>query len=315
MSVCVAAYNAERWLAETLASVEAQTYPSVEAVVVDDGSTDGTLAVARRFEGPGVRVLTQPNGGACAARNRAVAAARGAYVQFLDADDVLHPEKIERQVRRLEAEPGAVATGPWVRFAGDVADADHDWRGPDFRDFEPASDWLVQSWSGCGTMPTVVWLTPRAIVKAAGPWNEGLLRNQDGEFFTRVLVHARKVAFCDGAWSYYRASGSGSVSARKHEAALRSLYDANALCERALLAHRDDAAARHACSGLWQLFLFTAYPAVPDLTRRAEDRIRQLGGMYQEPGLSRPFKSVRDLVGWKPALRLQRLYDRLRYAT
>ena len=315
VSVLVAAYNAEPWIAETLASVTGQTHANTELVVVDDGSTDGTLALARQFEGPRVRVIAQDNQGACAARNRAFAEAQGDVIQFLDADDVLHPEKIERQVRRLAEAPAAsVAVGPWVRFSGSAADADRSWRGPDWQDYEPATDWLVQAWEGRGTMPTVVWLTPRGLVEAAGPWNETLLRNQDGEFFTRVVVHAQKLLFAEDAWSFYRSSGAGSVSARSGEDALRSLYDATVLCEAALLRRLDTPQTRRACSGLWQQFLFTAYPLIPALTRYAEARIEELGGMYQTPGVSRPLRVVRDVIGWKPALRLHRAYHRLRHS-
>lgn len=316
VSILIGAYNAEPWIAETLASAAGQTYPNVEVVLVDDGSTDGTLQVARQFEAERVRVVSQRNQGACAARNRAFAESRGDFVQYLDADDILHPEKLERQLNRLADEPeGTVATGPWVRFRGAVDAADHTQRAPDFRDFEPATDWLIEAWEGRGTIPAFAWLTPRALAEEAGPWNEGLLRNQDGEYFARVVVRARKLAFCEGAWGYYRSSGSGSVSRRVNEDALRSLYHSIALCERVLLDHRDDPAARRACSGLWQQFLFTAYPAVPDLTDRAEARVQELGGMYRKPGVSRPLRLVRDVVGWKPALRLHKLYHRLRHAS
>ena len=89
VSVLTAAYNAEPWLASGLG----ETHPNLEVFVVDDGSTDGTLAVARRFEGDRVRVVAQENRGACEARNRALREARGDYLQFLDADDLFHPGK------------------------------------------------------------------------------------------------------------------------------------------------------------------------------------------------------------------------------
>lgn len=314
VSILITAYNAEPWLAETLASATGQTWPNVEVVVVDDGSTDGTLAVARRFASETVKVIHQENAGACAARNRALAEAQGAFIQYLDADDLLAPDKIERQMRHLATEPpDTIATGPWSRFYNDDLSTATQTSAPDWRDYEPATDWLVQSWEGRGTIPTFAWLIPRAVVERAGPWNGSLLRNQDGEYVARLLVEARKIAFVEEAWGYYRSGLADSVSKRTSEAALRSLYEANALCERALLRHRDTPETRRACAGLWQQFLFAAYPDVPDLVRRAEARVEELGGMYRKPGVSRPFRPVRDYVGWKPALRLQRLYQRLRY--
>src|SRR5262245_15362018 len=89
VSVLIPAYNAESWIADTIQSALAQTWPCKEVVVVDDGSTDGTLAVARRFASKNVLVVTQENQGAAAARNRAFSLCQGDYVQWLDADDLL----------------------------------------------------------------------------------------------------------------------------------------------------------------------------------------------------------------------------------
>ena len=317
VSVLITAYNAEPWIAETLGSAVGQTWRTLEVVVVDDGSTDGTLDVIRTIAGEHtdvVRVVAQENRGACAARNRALTEARGDFIQYLDADDLIEPDKIERQMRQLETEPhGTIAAGPWVRFYGDdPSTVDKTQRGPDWRDYEPATDWLVQSWEGQGTIPSFAWLTPRHVVEQAGSWNEGLLRNQDGEYFARVLINARKIAFVEGAWGYYRSGQAGSVSKRMSDAALRSLFDSTVLCEQALLAARDTERTRRAVAGLYQQFLFTAYPAVPDLVKQAEARVEELGGMYRSPGVSRPFRPVRDLIGWKPALQLQYLYQRFR---
>ena len=173
VSILITSYNAEPWIAETLDSAVNQTWPNTEVIVVDYGSTDGTLAIARRFEGANVRVIHQENRGACAARNRALAEAQGDFIQYLDADDLLEPDKIERQVRRLKEEPpGTVASGPWVRFYGAHPDrTDRPQGGPDWKNFEPAMDWLLQAWMGGGMMPPFAWMVPRGVVEQAGPWN------------------------------------------------------------------------------------------------------------------------------------------------
>src|SRR5262245_2017493 len=85
VSIVVPAYNAEPYLADTLRSALGQTWPRVEVVVVEDGSRDGTLAVARSFEGPNVRVLSKANAGAAAARNAGGQPAQGDSIQDLDA--------------------------------------------------------------------------------------------------------------------------------------------------------------------------------------------------------------------------------------
>lgn len=103
VSVIVPAYNAEAYLREALDSVFAQDWHAFEVIVVDDGSSDGTAAVARSFEQ--VRYIRQENAGAAAARNTALAAARGAFVANFDADDVLPPTRLSLQARYLLEHP------------------------------------------------------------------------------------------------------------------------------------------------------------------------------------------------------------------
>ncbi len=102
VSVVIPAFNAERYLGEALRSVLDQTRPADEILVVDDGSDDGTVAVAEGFAG--VRVLPGEHRGPGPTRNRGIAAARGVYVAFLDADDLWLPDKLEQQVAVLDTE-------------------------------------------------------------------------------------------------------------------------------------------------------------------------------------------------------------------
>ena len=101
VSILIPAHNADAWLPATIQSAVGQSWPNTEVIVVDDGSTDRTLACARTFESARVKVVTQPNQGAPAARNTAFALAQGDYIQWLDADDLLHPEKISAQMTRM----------------------------------------------------------------------------------------------------------------------------------------------------------------------------------------------------------------------
>jgi glycosyltransferase involved in cell wall biosynthesis len=104
VSVIIPAFNAEKWIKETLESVLTQTYGNIEVIVVDDGSNDGTPALAEQALAEDARshmLIQQPNQGAAAARNRGIEAASGDWIQFLDADDLLDRQKIEIQVERL----------------------------------------------------------------------------------------------------------------------------------------------------------------------------------------------------------------------
>jgi glycosyltransferase involved in cell wall biosynthesis len=119
VSVVVPAWNAEKTLAQTLQSAAAQTYEKLEILIVDDGSTDSTAHIAERFcaSDPRARLIRQPNGGQSSARNRGIEEARGAWIAPLDADDLWHPEKIERQLQTFaEAPPDVGLVYCWYRL-------------------------------------------------------------------------------------------------------------------------------------------------------------------------------------------------------
>lgn len=133
VTVVVPAWNAESTLAETLQSVHSQTYRNLEIIIVDDGSTDLTAEIAGEFCRADSRatLISQPNAGVAAARNRGIAEARGAWIAPVDADDLWHHTKIEKQVRaaaEAAEQPGFVYC--WHRFideAGNVVGS-----GPEF---------------------------------------------------------------------------------------------------------------------------------------------------------------------------------------
>jgi glycosyltransferase involved in cell wall biosynthesis len=134
VSVIIAAFNAEAYLKETCLSVLSQTYPTIELIVVDDGSTDGTAAVVRTLAASDsrIRLIQQENRGVAAARNAAIAQAAGEFIAPLDADDVWDRTKIARQVERLQAcGPGtgiAYCWWAWIDDRGAVLDRSPRWQ-------------------------------------------------------------------------------------------------------------------------------------------------------------------------------------------
>lgn len=119
VSIITPTYNASRWIIESMRSALAQSYPQIEFLLIDNGSTDDTVERARAVADERVRIMHEPARGPSAARNAGLAAARGSFIQFLDADDALDQGKIERQVALLEASGAGVAWGPFVRAADD----------------------------------------------------------------------------------------------------------------------------------------------------------------------------------------------------
>ena len=107
VTVATPAYNGERFIAEAIESVLGQSWPRVELIVVDDGSTDGTAGVVEGFAGEGVRLMRQANAGPAAARNAGIRAGSGEFVCYLDQDDRMTPRRIELQVGYLLEHPDA----------------------------------------------------------------------------------------------------------------------------------------------------------------------------------------------------------------
>src|ERR1700733_5965707 len=106
VSILIPAYNAERWIPFTLQSAVDQTWRRKEIIVINDGSTDGTAEIAKGFRSHGVSVVTTKNQGLSAAVNYGLRICQGDYIQELDANDILAPEKIEKQLPALHENDG-----------------------------------------------------------------------------------------------------------------------------------------------------------------------------------------------------------------
>lgn len=301
VSVLIPCFNAERYLAQTLEAVLAQTWPALEVIVVDDGSADGSAAVAEAFAPRGVTLIRQANAGAAAARNRAFAACRGDYIQFLDADDLIDPDKIALQMARLAGAPDHVASAEWGRF---YASPDETPFRPEtnWRDLAPV-DWLVESRrEGLGMLFPALWLAPRAVVERAGPWDERLTLGDDGEYFTRLVLASQGVLFCPGARARYRSGVPGSLSGAK---AWASAVLVNELCEAHVRAREDSERVRRGFALSWRHLAHAAYPYDPALAEDALARARALHPVELVPDGGPAFRLLSRLLGWRAARRLQ----------
>jgi len=310
VSICIPCHNAEHYVGETLECLLAQDFHPLEIIVVDDGSTDGSVEVLSSFRRRGVCVDRQSNVGASAARNRALTLSTGEFVKFLDADDLLSQGHIERQLYALRGVEHSVASAEWGRFFNDdlatfSLNPQSVWRSM------AGADWLVEAFRDAQPMMNPgLWLIPRALLDRTGGWDESLSLIDDFEFFTRVLCHAEEVSFTPGARLYYRSGIPGSLSSRKTRAAAESAFHAILKGTCHLLAYRSDAEARLSCANVMQNFLYTFYPDHPDLRAAMSARIAELGGSDLPPPGGPWFQSARRLIGWKAARRLQRAVGR-----
>lgn len=301
VSILIPAYNSGKWIADTLRSALVQTWDNKEIIVVDDGSKDDTLAIARQFEGPKVKVVRQENRGAAAARNAAFALCQGDYIQWFDADDLLSPDKIERQVKALgSVTVRTLLSCGWAYFLYRPSRASFV-PTPLWQDLTPA-DWLERKLSQNLHMQTATWLASRQLSEAAGPWDPTMYADDDGEYFCRVLLASDGVRFVPDAKVYYRAVGAGSLSYlgnsdRKLEAQWRSMQ----LHIAAMQALESGERARAACVRYLQNWLFFFDPERPDLVAEMQKKANELGGQLETPKFSWKYRWIEQLLGRKAA--------------
>lgn len=309
VSILIPACNADQWIADTIRSAQAQTWPRKEIIVVDDGSKDNTVAVARKFESGDVKIVTQSNQGAAAARNHLFSLAQGDFIQWLDSDDLLSPDKIARQMQVAESVgPRTLLSSGWGFFCHRPQKARFV-PSPLWENLTPL-EWLLRKWENNLFMQTGTWLTSRELSEAAGPWDARLKGDDDGEFFFRVIKASDGVRFVPDARVYYRISGASrlsyiSRSDKKMEAQLLGMK----LQIGYLRSMADDARVRAACVTYLQNWLINFYPNRMDLVKEAQQLAAELGGRLNPPDLSWKYRWLQKIFGWPAARAAQVNYN------
>ncbi|HSK39936.1 MAG TPA: glycosyltransferase, partial [Arenibaculum sp.] len=210
MRVCVIVpvLDGEAFIAQTLRSVLNQTRPPDEVIVVDNGSRDRSVEIARSFGGI-VRVIGAPHGGASAARNAGVAEATGEALMFLDADDLLGPTVLEELAAVLARRPGAIACCPWMRFER----VDGCWLAApaSCAPRRPGHDDLA-AWLTGWYHPPCSGLWSREAYEASGGWDPEVRVNTDGDVMMRALIKGVPLVPTEGGTAYYRRLPGDAVS-------------------------------------------------------------------------------------------------------
>ncbi|HEY1805454.1 MAG TPA: glycosyltransferase [Terracidiphilus sp.] len=315
VSILIPAYNAEAWIADTLRSAIAQTWERKEIIVVDDGSTDRTLAVARQFESNQVCVTSQRNQGAAATRNNLLSMSKGDYVQWLDADDLIPHDKTTRQMDATERAKSkrTLISGAWASFMHRPHRAQF-CPSPLWQDLLPA-EWLMRKMEFNAHMQTATWLVSRELAEAAGPWDTRLLGDDDGEFFCRVILASDGIQFVRESRVYYRDSGASSLSYIGHSnRKLEAQWLSMQLHIKYLRSLVDDDRARAACCTYIQNWAGIFYPERMDIFGQAEELVKSLGGELRIPQLSWKYSWIDAMFGRPQAKRAQTMLPRIKWA-
>ena len=205
VSILIPCYNAERFVGEAIESALAQSWATKEVVVVDDGSTDGSLEVIRSF-GDRIRYETGPNRGGNAARNRLLEMAEGEWLQYLDADDFLLPDKIERQMLFLQEHPDVdVVYSPSLMLYEQEGAA----RQEVLPIPEPRDPWALLALWKLPQTGSPLWR--REAVREVGAWTEEQPVCQEHELYLRLLKAGKRFAYDDEGGSVYRQWSDGTV--------------------------------------------------------------------------------------------------------
>ncbi len=315
VSILIPAYNAEPWIAATIKSALDQTWPRKEVVIVDDGSSDQTPAVARRFAAKGVSAVTQENQGAAAARNKAFTLAQGDYIQWLDADDLLAPDKIGRQMQTLKDCQGkrTLYSAGWGTFFYRTEKARFR-PSPLWADLSPV-EWLLRKMGQNCHMQTATWLVSRELTEAAGPWDTRLLGDDDGEYFCRVLKASVGVRFVPEAKVYYRHVGTKSLSyAIRSDKKLDAQFASMKLHIQYLRSLEESGRSRAACVRYLQKYMLDFCPERPDIVEQMEQLAVSLGGRLEAPRASWKYYWIQKTFGWRAAKHALILWPNLRNA-
>jgi glycosyltransferase involved in cell wall biosynthesis len=204
VTIIIPAFNAEKYIAESVESVLAQSHPVVECIVVDDGSTDRTAEIVESF-GDRVRLVRQANAERSAARNAGLALASGEYVGFLDADDLLLPGKVAEQVAFLEAHPEYDVVYSLVKYFRDGTNDRYTVRRP-----TPSGDILPQLiYTNFITMNSPLFR--RGAVERVAGFDVTFSRYEDWDFLLRLALTGSRFGFVDSFHAACRMHGDNTV--------------------------------------------------------------------------------------------------------
>ena len=304
VSIIIPAYNAAQTIVKTLDSVFAQTYKNLEVIVVNDGSTDDTLAVLKNYPNS-INVVSTENKGVSHARNLGFKYSKGDYIQYLDADDLLMSEKIEIQVQALTTQNADVAYGDWQKFKAE----NNQITITENIEREIEGDLEI-------SLFTYFWCPPAAILYSRRicdvlQWNEHLPIIQDARYFLDAAIAKGKFVYTNGIMAKYRIAQSNSLSQKSDLNFVKDLYENTKGIFTAWKAdlHTDKKTAiiqslRHCINRLSVLDKRLAKEAIEFLLQIEPHYLPPEKGLLKALSMVIGYKSAEKVAGFKRALKL-----------
>jgi len=314
VSICIPAYNVEKYIKETITNILNQSYSNTEIIIVDDGSTDNTLNIIKSFDDKRIKVFSQQNKGAASARNLAYNYSSGSLIKFMDADDLLSANFIFDQVVALNNNNNNIASASWGRFTkNDLSDfklsPEEVWKNMS------GIEWLIESLysSGVNMTPPSLFLIPRFLIEKYGLWRENLNLIDDFEFMTRMIANCDNIIYCENSILHYRSGIQSSLSNQKSRKHYESAQLSIMIGIEHILSKDNSKKAKLACANSLQVWIYEFYPKHKDLSKLLIEKCNELGGSNINYKGGRLFEIFRFILGWKLAKRLQLLFWNLRH--
>jgi glycosyltransferase involved in cell wall biosynthesis len=269
VSVVIPAYNVSAYIEDAIDSVLAQSFTDFEVVVVDDGSTDDTASIVKRYDDWRVRLVSQQNRGLAGARNTGIRVAEGEYVAFLDADDLWHPEKLKEHVLHLDQNPEIGVSYSVSQFMDESGKPLSLYQTPKLSDVE-VEDVLLRNPVGNGSAPVIRMATLQAIETIDSRYgcpepiyfDPDFKQSEDIECWVRIASTTEwRFAGIGRALTLYRLNSGGlSASVARQLASWEAFFDKACRYAPALMAESGSLARAYQCRYLARRAVWSREP-------------------------------------------------------
>jgi glycosyltransferase involved in cell wall biosynthesis len=309
VSVIIPLYNAEKYVAEAIESVINQTYTHWELIIVNDGSTDNSLAVAKKYANEKIKVYSQENKGQCSASNYGFSKSNGDFIKFLDADDIFNKNLLQVCIDNFNENNEMIFIG--IQYFKNTQNLNLEFENKllsQHIEFYEPMQFLLSNDSNM--MQGGRWFIPREIIKKGGLWYENLSVINDFEYFTRLVLCCNKIKYVRTKLFYYRDTPN-SLSSHVHEKAIKSIFSSLYLGTKYMIKYENSIQTRAYSARMFRDFSHKFYPEYPKYVNLSELKVKKLGGTDFKYDHKNFTGKLSKIFGWKFAKQLSLLKNKL----
>ncbi|MDB5223199.1 MAG: glycosyl transferase family 2 [Chitinophagaceae bacterium] len=314
VSIIIPAYNAEKYIKDSVKSVLNQSWKNIEVIIVDDGSTDNTAQVVKNFTHDSrIKYTKQENKGCSAAKNTGLNSAKGDFIQYLDADDILTADKIEEQVNAIKDDDFSIAVCRTVTFSTNPVYKKSNEIDTEYIQFQGTPINFLLNLYGIkekdGMIQPNAFLISRQLADKIGPWDVSLSpsTDEDSEYYCRAILASSKVIYTPNSINFYRSNPNIiSLSRRKNINHVIGAFKTLDKKAEHLISFENSKRVKKVIAYTYSLFIYVYFEDYPDMAREAEERIYKLGFKKIPPAGGYRFKQLARIIQMKNALKARR---------